>query len=341
MQTKKVLIVGAGPAGLSAAIELGKNSGFDVTVIEKKESPEYKICAGGIEYDFVIAKLSEILVERAFKVLKFTSPYETVRIEKNIALLSTIDRKILNEHLSKEAANAGVKIIYGESIRDLGKNTVTTNNGKFYEFDFLIGADGSNSLVRKIIGIKTKKIIATFQYIIQGYYPDIEFIVDFEKFGFSYVWIFPHKNFASVGAGFYPHDSKKFRMEDLMNNFKAWAKGKFDLSKAKLEAFSINYDYRGFEFGNVYLAGDAAGFASGLTGEGIKFAILSGTDVAKKIIDRNYDCREIKKILRIKKTSETFRELLKINPILGKFALKLFTFSLKKDFGRRIISKIS
>ncbi len=36
MQTKKILIIGAGPAGLSAAIELKKQTGFDITILEQK-----------------------------------------------------------------------------------------------------------------------------------------------------------------------------------------------------------------------------------------------------------------------------------------------------------------
>lgn len=341
MQTKKVLIAGAGPAGLSAAIELGKNPNFDVTVLEKKKSPDYKICAGGIEYSFIKKMLSFDIVERNFNAIKFTTSDESIYIRNKQVMLCTVSRKSLHEYLTKKALEAGARVTFNESVKNIEKEEAVTESGKSYRFDYLIGADGSNSIVRKKLKIGTKNIIAAFQYIVNGNYPDLEFIVDLEKFGCSYVWIFPQKNIISVGAGFYPHDSKNFTMRNLQDNFKKWAEGKFNLNGARFEAFSINYDYRGFEFGNTYLAGDAAGLASGLTGEGIKFAILSGQDIAKKIMNPNHKCKQISRILAKKKTSETFREGMKVNPTIGKMALKLFTYSLKKDMGRKIISKIS
>lgn len=61
------------------------------------------------------------------------------------------------------------------------------------------------------------------------------------------------------------------------------------------------------------MVGDAAGFTSGLTGEGIYFAMVSGMEVAKKIINKNYQCPKIKKILSIKKEHEKILKLLTIN----------------------------
>lgn len=36
MRTKKILVVGAGPVGLSAAYFINKLQGFQVTIVEKK-----------------------------------------------------------------------------------------------------------------------------------------------------------------------------------------------------------------------------------------------------------------------------------------------------------------
>jgi len=341
MQTKRILIIGAGPAGLSAAIELKKKTGFDVTILEQKPHIDYKICAGGIENGFIKECLSESIIERNFKAVRFTVSDESIYIKKDFVMLSMVNRKHLHEYLAKKATDLGAKIIFNQNIREIRQNTVITHSGDTYWFDYLIGADGSNSIVRKKLRLSSKKIITAFQYIINGNFPDLEFIVDLEKFGCSYAWIFPHKDFVSVGVGFYPRDSKTFTMKDLHNNFRKWAENRFDLRNAKFEAFSINYDYQGFEFGNIYLAGDAAGFASGLTGEGIKFAILSGKDIAQKIADPDYNCPRIQKILKTKKVSETFREYMTINPVIGKILLKIFSLSLKNEFGRRLIAKIS
>jgi geranylgeranyl reductase len=51
---------------------------------------------------------------------------------------------------------------------------------------------------------------------------------------------------------------------------------------------SIGCHYSGHRFGRIFLAGDAAGLASPLTGEGIAQAIISGREVAEEIINPDY-----------------------------------------------------
>jgi len=63
----------------------------------------------------------------------------------------------------------------------------------------------------------------------------------------------------------------------------------FSLEKEQARAEYINYDYQGWKFGRIFLIGDAAGLASGLTGEGIYPAIISGEETARVIIDRDHN----------------------------------------------------
>jgi len=171
-----------------------------------------------------------------------------------------------------------------------------------------VGADGGNSIVRKHLNIKTEKFLQAFQYLTPKKFKRLEFFLDPQKFG-HYIWIFPHKNFTSIGTGGdFIKGSKKiglnFTMPEIREHFDKWCKKKFDIKKCRFEASIINYDYRGYKFRNKFLIGDAGGFASGLTGEGIYFAIKSGEDVAQKIIHKNYRCSNIKHILKIKKLEE-------------------------------------
>jgi menaquinone-9 beta-reductase len=55
--TCDVLLVGAGPAGVTAAKELVKN-GYRVTVIERKKLPRYKICSG-----LILDRAQDLLAE--------------------------------------------------------------------------------------------------------------------------------------------------------------------------------------------------------------------------------------------------------------------------------------
>lgn len=99
---------------------------------------------------------------------------------------------------------------------------------------------------------------------------------------------------------------------------------KIDCNKSQLQAAPINFDFRGFNFGNKFLIGDAAGFASGLTGEGIYFAIVSGREIAKKILDPNYNLLYLKRILKIKRGQEKMGEFLLFKILRSKILTQFF-----------------
>ena len=89
----------------------------------------------------------------------------------------------------------------------------------------------------------------------------------------------------------------------------------------------------GFDFGNIFLVGDAGGFASGFTGEGIYFGLVSGREVARKIIDPKYNCEEILEILRIKHYHEITLNLTSfLVRMTGPFSNFLYKFLL--SFGK-------
>ena len=81
------------------------------------------------------------------------------------------------------------------------------------------------------------------------------------------------------------------------------------------ESAPINYDYRGMEFGKIFLVGDAGGFTFPLTGEGIYSAITTGEEVARKIIAPEYDIPKIKNILKFQ---EIQRKIIRMGESLGK-----------------------
>jgi len=317
MQTKKrVVIVGAGPAGLGAASELARNKDFEVVVLEKNSEPSYKVCGGGIHPDFIKSFVSPDVLDREFEELLIKTPRSsyTMNYDKNI-FVGTLNRKKLNERLTEKAEKAGAQVLFGKAVKEIQKDELITTGGEEFAFDYLIGADGANSIVRKSLGIPTEEFIIAYQYMIPGDYKDMEIHVDFKKFGITYSWIFPQKGVISVGTGYSAAEKKSpDEVKKLRENFDVWCKERFDLSGARFEGFSINYDYRGFEFGNVYLCGDAGGFASGFTGEGMKPAILTGLDVARRIQDPNYKCVNVKAYLAIKKREEGILKLLISRP---------------------------
>ena len=301
-----VVIIGAGPGGLSAAIELSK-SDKRVVLIEKNDKIGPKVCAGGLttkvaelDYDLEIA-------DKLFSKITLVSQTGSRKIESKKPFVGTINRtKLADIMLQKLKGKTNVEIIKGKPAKIIDNKTVSVG-GEIINFKYLIGADGSNSLVRKYFNVEKKKMLSAMQYWIADPNFDFELIFNKESFGLGYAWVFPHKDRTSIGCGTDISEAAKI---DLKSNFHRWLKSKkINIKNARFENYVINYDYRGHEFGNFFLVGDAAGFASGLTGEGMYFAMVSGQEVAKKILDPNYRCDEIKHILKLKRSQERFLKI--------------------------------
>ncbi|MBU0546865.1 NAD(P)/FAD-dependent oxidoreductase [Patescibacteria group bacterium] len=307
MEKFDVIIIGAGPSGLSAAKILGEG-GKKVLLLEKNPKIGPKICAGGLTFKDFEFEIPTSLTERSFHSMKIHCFNKILEVKnKKRALVTTINREGLGQWMAGEIKK-NVEIRLNSEVIEIGDNSIILKDNQEIGFDYLIGADGSLSLVRKHLNLPTKKIFVAIQYVVPEIFPELEVFFDKSLFGSGYAWIFPYSNHTSIGCG---ADLKFKEPTSLFTNFQHWLKEKkMDFDQAELQSFPINFDYQGFNFGNKFLTGDAGGFASGLTGEGIYFAIASGQEIAKKILDSSYKLSDLKKILKIKKEQEVLGKLL-------------------------------
>ena len=287
MKSYDVIIVGAGPAGLKCAEILSKST-LKVLLLEKNGEIGPKVCAGGLTgkgMDYL--HLPQKLIEFRFHKIKLQINHLPSVIKHHRNFAYTIDRKEFGQwQLSKIIHAENIEIRTNARVSEITADSVTVNDEKI-GYKTLVGADGSNSSVRRYLGLKTEKVVAAIQYIIPtDKYKNFELYFQPRKFHAGYVWIFPHKNYVSIGTGC---DAKLFPASKLKENFRQWLKkNKIDISNARYEAFPINADYQGYKFGNVYLIGDAAGLASSFTGEGIYQALISGEEIGKQILEPAY-----------------------------------------------------
>lgn len=114
-----------------------------------------------------------------------------------------------------------------------------------------MGADGSNSIVKRFLGFKSNRVLMGIQYIIPtDKYKSCEFYFKPKYFSAWYAWIFPHRGYISVGCG---ADPKVLNGEKMKDNFNKWLKSKnIDISEGKYEAFPMNTDYKGLQFDNIF-----------------------------------------------------------------------------------------
>lgn len=303
-----VIIIGGGPAGLAAAEELAKNK-KSVLLLEKNKEIGPKVCAGGLTTKINQTGIPLDITDHKYSSVITHTNLRSYTISLPEIFIATVSRKKLGEYQQQKASKAGVKIITGTRVDSIEKNIITANGQKYY-YKFLIGADGSNSMTRRYLGVPTKKIILTFQYIVPRVLPRIEVFLGIKKIGSGYAWIFPHKNYTSIGISRDKDEAKGLNLRDQCTEI--CRENNINLSGAKQESWIINYDYQGWQFDNIYLVGDAAGFASSLTGEGIYCAVVSGQEAAKKIINPNYQAKQIHFLLRKKEWHEKFLRLLQL-----------------------------
>lgn len=339
MEKYNTVIVGAGPGGLHCAKILAQNN-EDFILFERKPEFDHKICTGlwGISEKTKYMNLSDRLFEKKFSRVTFSTPNKKVEVKYDEPFVATLNRKELSKYMYKQAIKEGANIEFGSKVTSINRDFLIVNGRKVY-FNNLIGADGSNSIVRKSLGL-TRHTGMGIQYWINKDLKYMEGHFDAEKFGPWYSWIAPHKGLTSVGAGSGP---KVLPVKKLKENLDAWCKEKgLPIESAKFEGAPINYEYEGYKFNNTYLIGDAAGFTSGLTGEGIYFAMASGEDVAKMIIEQNHEPKLINKILSIKEKHEMIAKTFQLNKTLEKVEYNILMELLKiKSFDKLVIDLIA
>jgi len=212
----------------------------------------------------------------------------------------------------RQAVAAGACVMTGMTVKKINQHRVTAvdNTGieQSFGYRYLIGADGSSSRVRKYLRLGSDRIGVGIHYRIPGIFDTMEWHLNTKLFRNGYSWIFPFKNNASIGIY---TDGTSLHPKEMLHRLHNWAVGYgINLSGQRPRAGLINYDYQGWRFGNKMLIGDAAGLASGLTGEGIYPALVSGEAAARAIIDPSDRAEALGRIIRKQKNH---RQILKIS----------------------------
>ncbi|MDD5456644.1 MAG: NAD(P)/FAD-dependent oxidoreductase [Candidatus Margulisbacteria bacterium] len=284
MEKFDVIIIGTGPAGLNCAYHL-INSGLKVLVLEKNKTIGPKVCAGGFTQKTLdYLRFPSEQLDFSYDTIYFNTPHIHTKIKFQRNFAYTIDRKNLGQWmLSRLEQNNNITLRTETLVTAINKEYVTTNRNYCIKYKWLVGSDGSNSSVRKFLGLKNSITGMAMQYLVcSEKYRNFEIYYDSKLFKAWYAWIFPHKDYVSIGCG---SDPKVLSTIECKRNFHIWLKNnKINTTGARFEVFPINYDYKGHVFGNIFLTGDAAGLASGFTGEGIYQALISGQEAARQII---------------------------------------------------------
>ena len=326
-----VVVVGAGPAGLSCAGILAKNN-LRVLILERKDRPGPKVCAGGITWSGLIKRIPGSLAERCFTKQYISTPLQKISISAPDPIIATVNREKLGQYMAQEVESTGAEIRTSALVKEISEDSLIFSDqlsGKEEKvfFDYLVGADGSTSLVRRYLKIPVNHFGIGINYQIPGDMNKMEWHLDATLFFNGYSWIFPHSNTVSIGAYV---DAAVMGAKDLQLALLKWASQRgIPLADCKPRAETISFDYRGWRFDNIFLAGDAAGLASGLTGEGIFPAIVSGETVARMIIDPSHDLSELHRLIRLNTFHKRMTILTGKNRFLSAVVAESITLALR------------
>ena len=330
----QVVVIGAGPAGLACAKYLSQN-GIRTLLLEKKQKIGSKVCAGGITWGGMADKIPQHLVEKAFPVQHIKTRFQSITVCASHPIIVTISREKFGRYMLEQATSAGVHILSSTRVTEISNGSLTLRHKsethqKKVTFDYLVGADGSNSFVRRYLALRTSKVGIGLNYQIEGDHEKMEWHLNADYFKNGYGWIFPHRTTISIGAYV---DASIMKAQTLKQNLFNWAKSVgIDLLGKQCRAEYINFDYQGWDFGRIFLAGDAAGFASGLTGEGIYPAIVSGETIAKKIIDPDADCSSLNRLIKKHNHHRWLMNLTGKNPTINLLLSEILILALRCKF---------
>ena len=302
MKKYDVIIIGAGISGTTFGY-LMRNSNKKVLIIEKtKIINKEKLCGG------LLSKKSYDLLNTIFdidsKQIAFNKN-QTCIMHNNGATFNlnlntfSIYRKDLDNYILEEYLNNGGELLDAVQYEnlDLNNNTLEINNKK-YQFDYLVGADGVFSCLRKeITGKIQKRNFALEVYEKKPKELEIFFFDNFKGYG----WIIPNNRNAMVGVGEVNENTK---IEDILNSFLK----KIDIHSTEnvKGAFLPTGNDIYLNYKNVFFIGDSAGLISPITGEGIYYALMSAKILSENL-NKNYLIK-MKKILRKIKREQFYKK---------------------------------
>ena len=174
-QQTDIAIVGAGMVGAAAALSLSR-AGFNITLIEANEAPQWSEQEYGLRVSAISAASEQLLEDVGVwqKIVNCrVSPYEAMRVwdasgtgsldfdaadSGQASLGHIVENNLINASLIEEIQNkANINFVTGSRLSGLKWMNdgiqVKLENGEEVRSSLVIAADGGNSQVRKLCGI--------------------------------------------------------------------------------------------------------------------------------------------------------------------------------------------
>lgn len=297
-----VLIVGGGPAGAAAGINLA-GKGLRVAILDRARFPRLKPCGGGIScriykrFPYLESVMRAVPTNLVSNVVLESPSGNVVHFESEEPLYAMIRRIEFDNALIEHCSKNGVEIREGVTVSRVAVNKdcvrLISTSGEEFSADLVIGADGVNSTIAvqtrlrgpwkpSQVAVDGTEESATSEVSAR---PDCLYIYFGIGGGYGYGYVFPKRSHVNFGVGYLlsyvknhvtdkPYEHHTRLLEDLK------ARGVLaGVSQSR------NFHFYPLPFSGplarisserILLVGDAAGFVNGFTAEGIYYSMVSG-----------------------------------------------------------------
>jgi menaquinone-9 beta-reductase len=305
-----VAVIGAGPAGSVAAIELAR-AGARVALVDKARFPRDKACG-----DLIGPRGVQVLHDLGVSVpgatavgeMRVVGPARSVRLPCFPGLTYpgyalAVRRAVLDDTLSTAAADSGATSITGHAHAPLFAGAGELEGFQFEDgtrvrADFVIGADGATTRVGDVAGLVDRRRVL-WGFAVRGY---LEHDVDLPTIVFwerqpgralpGYGWLFPGPDSANLGVGIGTRHERSAAAA-VTRELHPFVDHLYDRGLLRGQRREIGRLGGWLKMGmvgtvpargGVLLVGDAAGLVNPLQGEGISQAMTSGRAAARAIV---------------------------------------------------------
>jgi geranylgeranyl reductase family protein len=313
MSSHDLVIVGAGPAGSCAGREAAK-AGLKVLVIDKEDFPRDKVCGGGLRPEiledphmsFLAARRSEFIECQSMRTVmqgENVSDLVEYKAPSGKPIIYGTTRRRFDEVLVNSAREAGAEIMTGNLVKriEVGKDMVRVGlaSGRDVQAKVVIGAGGMQDPVAKYlrrkeglptswpledIGVAVACELEVGEGFVQDAYgSEMTTHLYLKPQGvYGYAWAFPRRSTVNLGFGGFFHDMRKMDIRALFKEHISHLKlsGLLPERTGEIRFKGARIPLRGpidrTYSDRMMLVGDAGGFVSPLSGDGISFALTTG-----------------------------------------------------------------
>ena len=325
-----VIVVGAGPAGATAARSLAA-AGVSVRLLDRAAFPRNKPCGGGISvrvlrrFPYLERELPRIATHAVSRLYLEGPGGESAVVNSDVPAALMIRRVEFDALLVALAQESGAELVTGADIVQAREGTdgvtLMARDGRQFRAPIVIAADGVHSVVARRLGINPgwssaavaldmmeetprsalRDVDPSTLWVSYGFDPASERSAAGRRAAEGYAYIFPKRDHVNIGIGYVLSHYRAVVNRapyELQRDFVAALRDRgIVVGDSVRKNFTpslipVGGPLREPGRGRVLAAGDAGGFVNGFTAEGIYYAMVTG-ELAAKVITAGGDAADL------------------------------------------------